>query len=88
MTFDNRVSPGFFKMLGIPLVAGRDFDERDTMAGPMVAIVNDSFASLRAGTDHPFGEYKVAADIVEKMDWPQADKDKVYEGNARRLLGL
>ena len=55
LTFDNRVSPGFFKMLGIPLVAGRDFDERDTTAGPMVAIVNESFAGKILDTKEPIG---------------------------------
>ena len=40
------------------------------------------------GTDHPFGDYTVAAGMVEQMDWPAADRHKVYEGNARALLGL
>ncbi len=40
------------------------------------------------GTDHPFGDYTVAADIDEKMNWPEADKQKVYEGNAKRVLGI
>ncbi|HLG69732.1 MAG TPA: amidohydrolase family protein [Chloroflexota bacterium] len=40
------------------------------------------------GTDHPFGDYTVAAGMVEQMTWPEADKQKVYEGNARRLLSL
>jgi predicted TIM-barrel fold metal-dependent hydrolase len=40
------------------------------------------------GTDNPFGDYTLAADMVERMDWPAADKEKVYEGNARALLKL
>jgi predicted permease len=36
----NVVGPGFFRTLGIPLVSGRDFDERDVEGRPPVAIVN------------------------------------------------
>ena len=39
----NYVSPGFFKTLETPLVAGRDFDYRDTDASPKIAIVNEEF---------------------------------------------
>ncbi|HEV2444296.1 MAG TPA: ABC transporter permease, partial [Candidatus Sulfopaludibacter sp.] len=40
----NAVTPGFFATLGVPLIAGRDFSERDTGREPTVAIVNESFA--------------------------------------------
>jgi predicted permease len=38
------VTPGFFSALRIPLVAGRDVDERDTFNAPFVAVVSESFA--------------------------------------------
>jgi predicted permease len=37
------VTPGLFAALGIPLVAGRDFDERD-LAGPPAVIVSEGLA--------------------------------------------
>jgi predicted permease len=37
-------SGGFFKTIGIPLVAGRVFDERDRMDAPRVVIVSTSLA--------------------------------------------
>jgi putative ABC transport system permease protein len=37
------VEPGFFRLLGIPLVEGRDFDEHDTADSPPKAIVNAAF---------------------------------------------
>jgi predicted TIM-barrel fold metal-dependent hydrolase len=43
---------------------------------------------LLFGTDHPFGDYKIAGEIVEGLDCPEADKQKIYEGNARKLLGI
>ncbi len=40
----NKVSPGYFATLRIPMVAGRDFSARDDRAAPAVAIVSDAFA--------------------------------------------
>ena len=38
------VSPRYFETLGIPMRAGRDFDERDSARVPHVVIVNETFA--------------------------------------------
>jgi predicted permease len=38
------VSPNYFQTLGMPLLAGRDFDTRDAIGTPRVAIVNDALA--------------------------------------------
>jgi putative ABC transport system permease protein len=40
----NRVSAGYFDTLRTTVVAGRDFDERDTASSPPVVIVNERFA--------------------------------------------
>lgn len=40
----NEVSPGYFRTLGIPLLAGRDFSDADSPGRPQVAIVNEAFA--------------------------------------------
>jgi predicted permease len=56
--FANRhlVSPRFFATLGIPMRAGRDFDERDSASVPHVAIINETFAKqFFAGSD-PVGQ--------------------------------
>jgi predicted permease len=50
-----RVTPGFFKTLDITLLAGRDFDERDTTSSPLVAVVNEEFARQVAGGANPVG---------------------------------
>ena len=41
----NQVSAGYLTVVGTPLVAGRDFDERDTASSPRVAIVTETFAA-------------------------------------------
>jgi predicted permease len=40
----NAVGPGYFEILGIRLIAGRDFDAHDTPESPPVAIVSEFFA--------------------------------------------
>src|SRR5439155_430869 len=37
------VTPGYFEAMGLALKAGRFFDARDNMAGPLAMIVNDAF---------------------------------------------
>ena len=42
----NEVAPDYFRTLGMPLVMGREFNERDIDGAPLVAIVNESFATV------------------------------------------
>jgi predicted permease len=54
-SFFNRASPGYFRTMGTALVAGRDFDDRDTLSAPKVAIVNQTFARKFFGGVNPVG---------------------------------
>lgn len=51
----NAVSGGFFQALQVPMLAGRDFDEQDTVSSPRVAIVNERFAKEVLGGSNPLG---------------------------------
>jgi putative ABC transport system permease protein len=53
--FFNRSSPGYFRTMGTPLLAGRDFNDRDTLSSPKVAIVNEMFARKFFGGANPVG---------------------------------
>ena len=39
----NKIAPGYFRTVGIPLVAGREFTRADSAHAPLVAIVNEQF---------------------------------------------
>jgi putative ABC transport system permease protein len=49
-------SPGFFRSLGIPLLRGRDFDERDGDGKPSKIIVNDVLARKEFPGQNPLGQ--------------------------------
>jgi len=51
----NVVSDQFFRTMDVPLLAGRDFDERDTLNSPPAAIVNERFAREVLGGSNPLG---------------------------------
>jgi Acidobacterial duplicated orphan permease len=55
-TLFSRVGPGYFKTLDTPLLAGREFDARDTALSPQVAIVNQTFARQLANGANPVGK--------------------------------
>ena len=47
----NTVTPGYFELMRMPLIAGRDFDARDTERTTPVAVVNEALAQFWAGRD-------------------------------------
>jgi putative ABC transport system permease protein len=51
-----RVSPGYFRTLRIPELAGRTFDERDTNQGPLTVVVSQSFAQQFWPGEDPVGK--------------------------------
>lgn len=71
----NLVSPGYFSLMGIPLAAGREFDQRDDRGSRKVAVVNQTFvkhylpgrepigATMRTKAGEPITIVGVASDI-------------------------
>jgi len=81
--FMNAVSPGYWKTMGIHLVEGRDFDDRDSGSKPTVAIVNRKFATHFFGDRDPLGRHigfgdgprnKLDIEIIGVVE------DSLYEG--------
>jgi putative ABC transport system permease protein len=49
-------TPGYFRAMGIRLLRGRNFDERDTRNGSLVVIVGESMAARVWPGDNPIGK--------------------------------
>ncbi|PYM07756.1 MAG: hypothetical protein DMF15_09840, partial [Verrucomicrobia bacterium] len=52
----NDISPGWLRTLGIPLLAGRDFNERDIADHPNVVLISASGAKTVFGNENPIGK--------------------------------
>ena len=52
----NDVTPGWFRSLGIPLLAGRDFNEQDVLDHPNVIIISKAGAKTVFGDENPIGK--------------------------------
>jgi putative ABC transport system permease protein len=48
-------SEGYFRALGIPLLRGRLFDDRDTMDAPHVAVISQALAQEKWANEDPIG---------------------------------
>jgi predicted permease len=55
MAIDRAAGAGYFRALGIPLLRGRDFDERDAQSSVPVVIVNRKMADRRWPRQEPIG---------------------------------
>ncbi|HEV2487459.1 MAG TPA: ABC transporter permease [Terracidiphilus sp.] len=51
----NVVGPDFFRTLGVPVLAGRDFADTDSAASPHVGIINEQFAQRFLPNQNPLG---------------------------------
>ena len=49
-------TPGYFATMGIPIVAGRDFSERDGSGAAVVSIVNEEFVRRYFPNENPIGK--------------------------------
>ena len=55
LTNFTRVGKGYFETMQVPILRGRDFDERDARQAPPVAIVNEMFVRKTLGNADPIG---------------------------------
>jgi predicted permease len=68
----NWAGPGYFQTMDTAFLAGRDFDERDTVGAPKVAIVNEVFVQRIFGGENPVGR-------SFRMQGPAGKPDPIYQ---------
>jgi putative ABC transport system permease protein len=78
------VSPAYFRTLGVPILAGRPFDERDTTGSVPVCIVNEEFVRRYLHGRTPVG-MRVALRRRPRADEPPVIREIV--GVARQVKG-
>jgi predicted permease len=50
------VSPDYFRVMGIPLLAGRFFNQHDVMSAPRVSVISQAMARLYFPNQNPLGK--------------------------------
>lgn len=76
---DNEVGRGFFSVMGIPLVAGREFTERDSLGAPRVAIVNETFVKKYCSGRNPVGLHLTQTRNAMPVEIVGVVKDAKYD---------
>src|SRR5256714_1444684 len=74
------VSPGFFAALGVPILAGRDFDDNDRRGGEPVVIISQTIAQRMFPGQDPLNHHIMWTDPV--MDFIYVSK------GPRRIVGV
>jgi predicted permease len=59
-------TPGYFKAMGTPLLAGRDFGN-EKADGPKAAVVNREFAQRLFGASNPIGRHVIGAGVTYEI---------------------
>jgi predicted permease len=66
------ISPGYFRMLGMPLVRGREFEEQDARGAHKVVVVNEAMAQRFWGTLDVVGKrLSESNDGKDSTDWSE-----------------
>jgi predicted permease len=76
------VSPGYFRTLGIPLLAGRYLTERDTPDTPMAILINEALANRYFAGEDPVGrktDRGVIVGVVGNVRSAQVDRPATPE---------
>jgi predicted permease len=74
----NVAGPDFFRTLGVPVLAGRDFADSDTAASPHVGIINEQFAQRFFPHQNPLGHVIGPDNGAYKMTIIGVVKDHKY----------
>jgi predicted permease len=85
------VGPAFFTTMQIPILAGRDFDERDRPGSPAVAVINEVFAKANFGDRNPRGQHLTLREagagdrLAREMEIVGVSRNARYGGLTRAI---
>jgi predicted permease len=79
------VSPGYFATLGLPVLEGRDFDDRDRGSSEPVAIVSESLARRMFPGGHALNHHVGATDPL--LQFGPAEMVRAMQ-QSRRIVGV
>ena len=75
----NAITPGWFETMGVHLKGGRDFNDRDRVGSPPVAIVNEAFVRRYLPGQQAIGQtLRVDTDDGPRYEIVGAVADAVY----------
>jgi putative ABC transport system permease protein len=75
----NVIAPGFFEILGTPLLMGRDLAPTDDLKAPAVVVVNESLVRTYLPNVSPLGQRVAYPGAPREMEIVGVVKDAVYE---------
>ncbi len=78
------VSPAYLRTVGVPVVDGRAFDERDARDAPLVAMVNEAFVRRHLGGRSPIGT-KLSLSPADEVGAQAVEREVV--GVVRQVKG-
>jgi putative ABC transport system permease protein len=84
---DDTIAPGFFRTLGIPLRAGREFTEEDRAGSPRAGIINENLAARLWPGKNPIGERIAAPEFSGEPRPPVTVIGVVKDAAVRSLAG-
>ncbi len=66
----NYISPGYFAVLGVPMVLGRDIGSQDTATSQKVCVINEELARRFFAGQNPIGRHitKIANKLSDTME--------------------
>ena len=77
------INPGYFRAMGIPLLRGRAFEDRDREGQPLVVIVSESMA-----TRHWPGQDAIGQRITFNAGIPDDAQQEVGGPGSREVVGI
>ncbi|HEY2981481.1 MAG TPA: ADOP family duplicated permease [Anaerolineales bacterium] len=81
------ISPGYFAAIGVPIIAGRDFDARDTRDSEPVVIVSESLAKSMFPNQDPIDRHIYWTDPILQFI-PGTTPEKARFMAPHRIIGV